>query len=194
MTPPRDDKKPDDGVGPSGLTRAEIARKAAKRSAEVRAAKAEENARELLSEEELNTILAMAKVGVLRSQIAKYLRCSELWLRETYGPELDAAEVASVARVAQTLYTKATTGKDLGAAIFFLKVRGGWRENPEAFPREKEVDTTGALQRFTSLLDKWADSQRDKPETKENVKNAPVDSATSENGESRTGGVTRPTH
>jgi hypothetical protein len=189
--PPEDDEK----RGPSGLTRAEIVKKAAQKSAELRIAKSEANTREQLTPEQLTTITAMATVGVLRPQIAKYLRCSVEWLREHYGDELDAAEVSAVAKVAQTLYTKATSGKDLGAAIFYLKVRGGWRENPEAYPREKEVDTTGALQRFSAMIDKLVDAQQN-PNAKEpkDGNDSPDDRGVVETEATRTSGTAGPTH
>jgi hypothetical protein len=44
------------------------------------------------------------------------------------GNVLDKGKAKAVFEVAKTLFQRATTGKDLGAAIFYLKAQAGWRE------------------------------------------------------------------
>jgi hypothetical protein len=72
----------------------------------------------------------MAAVGITQAQIATYLGISDETFRKYYLEEYNRAKIAAVARVASTLYTRATEKQDLGAAIFYLKAQGGWRETP----------------------------------------------------------------
>jgi hypothetical protein len=80
--------------------------------------------------EERQTAITMAAVGVSRQQISVFFGVHNEALQRELGDEIDRAEVQAVAKVAQTLYRRATEGNDLGAAIFYLKARGGWRETP----------------------------------------------------------------
>lgn len=80
------------------------------------------------SDDERKTIMGMISVGCTRQQVAKHLGITDDTLIKHLGDELDRAEVNAIATVAKTLYQKATNG-DLGAAIFYLKARAGWREN-----------------------------------------------------------------
>ena len=83
------------------------------------------------TETEKATAMTMAAVGVTREQIAMFFGVTRDCLRRELGEELNRAEVQAVAKVASTLYRRATEGNDLGAAIFYLKARGGWRETPQ---------------------------------------------------------------
>jgi hypothetical protein len=55
-----------------------------------------------------------------------------------YREELDRGKARAAFQVAKTLFDRATSGKDLGAAIFYLKSQAGFREkhvlddNPDA--------------------------------------------------------------
>src|ERR1019366_3291129 len=55
-------------------------------------------------------------------------------LRRHFREELDRAAPEANARVAQSLYQQATAGKKTAAAIFWLKVRAGWREPATGVP------------------------------------------------------------
>lgn len=72
-------------------------------------------------------VSAMAGFGILQPIIARIMGCSDRALRKHYRHELDTGTARMVAKVGQTLYNKALSG-DTIAAIFFLKARGGWRD------------------------------------------------------------------
>jgi len=54
-------------------------------------------------------------------------------LRKHYREELDTGHIKATAKVAESLFRKATTdgAQSVTAAIFWLKTRGGWRETPQ---------------------------------------------------------------
>lgn len=81
--------------------------------------------------------------------------CSENTLRIHYQEELDAGKAKAIFAVAKTLFDRATTGKDLGAAIFYLKAQAGWREKhvlDDADTRDK-LSTIAALVMASGLND-----------------------------------------
>ena len=53
-------------------------------------------------------------------------------LRKHYREELDTGRIKATAKVAESLFRKATGdgSQSVTAAIFWLKTRGGWRETP----------------------------------------------------------------
>jgi hypothetical protein len=55
-------------------------------------------------------------------------------LRKHYREELDTGQIKATAKVAESLFRKATTdgSQSVTAAIFWLKTRGGWRESPQS--------------------------------------------------------------
>lgn len=79
-----------------------------------------------------------AGYGLPQLMIATLVGISGPTLLIHYREELDRGKARACFQVAKTLFDRATTGKDLGAAIFFLKAQAGWREkhvlddNPDA--------------------------------------------------------------
>lgn len=73
-------------------------------------------------------VATMAGYGLTQAQIALLIEVSEPTLRKYYERELKLGEARATLTVSQTLYRRATSGNDLGAAIFWMKARGGWRE------------------------------------------------------------------
>jgi hypothetical protein len=74
-------------------------------------------------------VRSMAAYGIRQEEIARCLGLrSAKTLRRHFREELDRAAPEANARVAQSLYQQATTGKKTAAAIFWLKARAGWRE------------------------------------------------------------------
>jgi hypothetical protein len=53
---------------------------------------------------------------------------SDNTLMKYYAAELEEGKAQATFEVAKTLFHRATVGKDLGAAIFWLKAQAGWRE------------------------------------------------------------------
>ena len=73
---------------------------------------------------------AMAGYGVPEADIAGVVGIDSKTLRRHYRDELKHGHVKANARVAESLYRKATTdgAQSVAAAIFWLKTRAGWKE------------------------------------------------------------------
>ena len=90
---------------------------------------------------------AMAAYGVPEQNIAKVIGVDPKTLRKHYRDELDTGQIKATAKVAESLFRKATSDgpQSVTAAIFWLKTRGGWRETPqdhriEVFDMEQVTD------------------------------------------------------
>lgn len=77
---------------------------------------------------------AMAGYGVPELSIARVVGIDAKTLRKHYREELDTGQIKATAKVAESLFRKATTdgAQSVTAAIFWLKTRGGWRESPQS--------------------------------------------------------------
>jgi hypothetical protein len=77
---------------------------------------------------------AMAAYGVPEADVARVLDIDPKTLRKHYRGELDTGHVKATAKVAESLFRKATGdgSEAVIAAIFWLKTRGGWRETPQS--------------------------------------------------------------
>lgn len=87
---------------------------------------------------------AMAAYGIPEWDIARVIGVDPKTLRKHYSEELATGHVRANARVADTLFKKATspdlTAPSVNAAIFWLKCRAGWSEPRRADePGKKEV-------------------------------------------------------
>lgn len=82
------------------------------------------------SEEDRRTVKALSGYGVPQEDIAIHMDMDAKTLRKHYRRELDRGTIEANAKVAQTLFTMATVDKNVAAAIFWMKARGGWREKP----------------------------------------------------------------
>ena len=82
------------------------------------------------TEEQRATVRAMAAYGVPEDDIAKVIGTSGPTLRKHFRHELDTAHAEANAKVAQSLYNKATGDgpNAVTAAIFWLKTRAGWKD------------------------------------------------------------------
>lgn len=85
----------------------------------------------LLTEDQRRVARAMAGLGVSRRHIALALKVEEAVLSAQLGEELELAEVEANSKVARALFGMATQQKNVAAAIFWMKARGGWREKHE---------------------------------------------------------------
>jgi hypothetical protein len=86
----------------------------------------------------------MAGYGVPQEGIARVLAVDPKTLRKHYREELDTGHFKATAKVAESLFRKATGdgSQSVTAAIFWLKTRGGWRETPQ----EHKVEVTDLTQ------------------------------------------------
>ena len=75
----------------------------------------------------------MAAYGVPELAVARVLAVDPKTLRKHYREELDTGQIKATAKVAESLFRKATGdgAQSVTAAIFWLKTRGGWREAPQ---------------------------------------------------------------
>lgn len=73
----------------------------------------------------------LALSGVTQEVCAKAMGISVDTIQRHYSEEWKRGSIIATAKVAYSLYQHATSGdpKSLAAAIFWMKTRGGWREN-----------------------------------------------------------------
>jgi hypothetical protein len=86
------------------------------------------------TDEQRRTVRTMAGFGVPHEDIATFLGIDAKTLRKHFRAELDRGTVEANAKVAQSLFQMATQGKNVAAAIFWMKARAGWREKVEIKP------------------------------------------------------------
>ncbi len=81
------------------------------------------------TEEHRRMVRSMAAYGVKQEDIGKVVGLrSPKTLRKYFCEEITRGSIDAIARVGQTLFQMATSGKHVAATIFFLKTRGGWRD------------------------------------------------------------------
>jgi len=76
-------------------------------------------------------VSALASYGVPQDDICKVIGISKPTLHLNYRDEIDLSAIKANAAVAQTLYVQATDvdhPKSTAAAMFWMKVRAGWKE------------------------------------------------------------------
>ena len=76
------------------------------------------------------TKAASAAYGVAEVDVAKVVGIDPKTLRKHYRDELDTGQIKATAKVAESLFRKATSDgpQSVTAAIFWLKTRAGWKE------------------------------------------------------------------
>jgi hypothetical protein len=83
------------------------------------------------TDDQRRQVKAMAAYGVPQGDIATVLNIDAKTLRKHFWVELQTGSIEANAKVAQSLFQRATTEKGsagVTAAIFWLKTRAGWRE------------------------------------------------------------------
>lgn len=80
------------------------------------------------------TVKTMAGFGIPHTDIAPFIGIDTKTLRKHFREELDRGMTEANAKVAQSLFQMATQGKNVAAAIFWMKARAGWREKIEIKP------------------------------------------------------------
>jgi hypothetical protein len=79
-------------------------------------------------DEQRRLVRALAGFGVPQDDVAKHLAIDPKTLRKHFRQELDSGTIEANAKVAQSLFQMATQGKNVAAAIFWMKARAGWSE------------------------------------------------------------------
>jgi|SRR5579862_8550318 len=73
-------------------------------------------------------VRVLSSYGIRQEDIAMEIGLrSPKTLRKHFREELDHGRIGANIRVAKTLYTMATSGKNLSATMFWLERRAGWR-------------------------------------------------------------------
>src|SRR4051794_21646791 len=80
-----------------------------------------------LTDEQRRLVRAMSGFGIPQEQIATHLEMDAKTLRKHFRAELDRGMVEANLKVAQSLFQMATAGKNVAAAIFWMKARANWR-------------------------------------------------------------------
>ena len=80
------------------------------------------------SEEQRRLVRAMAGFGMPQENIATPLAIDPKTLRKHFRQELNRGAIQANVKVAQSLFQMATEGRNVAAAIFWMKSRAGWRE------------------------------------------------------------------
>jgi len=83
-----------------------------------------------LTDEQRLQIKSMAAMGTPQDQIARKMGCTAKTLRLHCRDELDLGVIEATYNVSKTLYQMATSGTCVAATIFWMKTRGGLKENP----------------------------------------------------------------
>ena len=91
------------------------------------------------TEEQRRTVRAMSGFGIPQTDIATILEIDAKTLRKHFRRELDRGSIEATTKVAQTLFSMATSGQNTAAAIFWMKARAGWREKQEIVLSAKPV-------------------------------------------------------
>lgn len=80
-------------------------------------------------------VSAYAAVGVPHHDIAALIGVSIKTLLKYYGTELRTGKAKANATVGKRLFQLATDGRNVAAAIFWMKAQAGWRERSDVgFP------------------------------------------------------------
>ena len=83
------------------------------------------------TEEQRKLVKMMSGYRVPQTDIALHLEIDPTTLRRHFRRELDRGMIEANVKVAQSLFQMATTGKNVAAAIFWMKARCQWREKHE---------------------------------------------------------------
>ncbi len=78
--------------------------------------------------EQRRLVRAFSGFGVSQEAIAEHLSVDPKTLRKYFREEIDRGTTEANVKVAQSLFQMATQGRNVAAAIFWMKARGGWRE------------------------------------------------------------------
>ena len=93
----------------------------------------------------------MSGMGVSHANICTIFNLSHKTLLKYYKRELETGLIEANAKVANSLFSMATSGepKAVAAAIFWLKCRAGWKEPAERLGDDEEIAPTKIV--FTSV-------------------------------------------
>ncbi len=94
-----------------------------------------------VNDRDRKVVKTMAALGCRHEDIARVLDVTPKTLRKHFREELDRAAIEANAKVLQSLFKMATSGKNTAASIFWAKTRCGMSERPA--PREALASEEG---------------------------------------------------
>jgi len=97
--------------------------------------------------EQRRLVRTLSGFGVRHDDIARQIGVDPKTLRARCRDDLDRGSVEATAKVAQSLFQMATQGRNVAAAIFWMKVRAGWHERPGSTAAE-QAPLTVVIRRF----------------------------------------------
>lgn len=92
-----------------------------------------------LTDEQIEQAKTLAGLGLRNAEIAEFLGVSEKTMRRRAQAALTQGRLSANAKVAQTAFKMATSGKHPIMTIFWLKVRNRWSDS---LPPPDVVDVT----------------------------------------------------
>lgn len=85
-------------------------------------------------------VKSLSAFGITQEKVADYLDIALKTLRKHYRRELDTALVSANFKVAQYLYKNAVDNENVSAQIFWLKTKGGWKEEKDETAPDSGID------------------------------------------------------
>src|SRR5579884_172868 len=82
----------------------------------------------IANDKQRRQVKAMVALGIRQDEIAKVLDMTPKTLRKHFRSELDLGAIEANAKVMESLFQMATSGKNTAATIFWVKTRCGARE------------------------------------------------------------------
>ncbi len=105
------------------------------------------------TDEQRRTVRAMAGYGMPHVDIAIFLDIDAKTLRKHFTRELELGSIEATTKVAQSLFRMATEGKNVAAAIFWMKARAGWREKQPEVLMEDDKPITATVSIVRTIID-----------------------------------------
>jgi hypothetical protein len=97
------------------------------------------------NQDQADRIEKLAAIGLNKEHIMAVEQMGESVMYKLYGDYIKRGKARGIAAVATTLYNKAVKGDCPAMTIFFLKVRGGWKDVQaieHSGPGGKPIETT----------------------------------------------------
>lgn len=91
------------------------------------------------NDQDRRLIRALISYGMTRDVVAEVVGLSIPTINKYYRTTVETAEEEANAKVAESLFDMATKGKNVAAAIFWMKARAGWSERPGGEMGKKEI-------------------------------------------------------
>lgn len=109
------------------------------------------------SDETRRIITKLAEDGIIAEKIMAYIGIARNTFYKYYKEDYQKAEVVNIAKVTNVVLDLAINERNLSAATFYLKCRGGWRQDGE-LTEEHKVEKDAIQNINIRVLDAKVDS------------------------------------